>query len=122
MSSSSPGRLAGITGWADRWAAFPGAVLNCRATVAAPEGPTGGSGCSCAAGAGDGSAALPRTSPEADSCTSFCFDFVLFLRSPLLPLPDERRPDLPPEPFADASLLRSLSLLPFFDLVVTPGN
>lgn len=118
MSSSIPGRLAGITGWVDRWVAFPGPAPGCRA----PEVPVDGPGRSCADGAGDGSAALPRTSPDADSCTSFCFDFVLFLRSPLLPLPDERRPDLPPEPFADASLVRSLSLLPFFDLVVTPGN
>jgi hypothetical protein len=44
------------------------------------------------------------------------------LRSPLLPLPpDEWRPDFKPDPFADASLLWSLSLSLFFHFV-PPAN
>lgn len=65
----------------------------------------------------DGSVTLPRTFPDVDSCASFCFGFILVLRS-FLPLPDELRPDFELEFLAEPSLLWSLSLSPFFHFVL----
>lgn len=67
----------------------------------------------------DGSVTLPRTFPDVDSCASFCFGFILVLRS-FRPLPDEFRPlpDFELEFLADPSLLWSLSLSPFFNFVL----
>ena len=64
---------------------------------------------------------LPRTFPDVDNCASFCFGFILVLRSLLfLPPPDELRPDLELEFLAaDPSLSLSLSL--FFSFVL-PAN
>lgn len=113
--SNNPGKLVrGASG--NREAAFSGWFLGCW-VIFAPRG-TDGRGGSCIAGVGTDSTALSRTFPEVDnSCTIFCFGFVLFLRSPLLPLPDEWRPDFVPEPLADASLLCSLSLSHLFHFV-----
>jgi hypothetical protein len=65
-----------------------------------------------------GSVTLPRTFPDVDSCASFCFGFILVLRS-FLPLPEELRPDLELEFLADPSLSLSLSL---FLIFVLPGT
>jgi hypothetical protein len=62
-----------------------------------------------------GSVTLPRTFPDVDSCASFCFGFILVLRS-FLPLPEELRPDLELEFLADPSLSLSLSLFFIFVL------
>lgn len=58
---------------------------------------------------------LPRTFPDVDRCASFCFGYILVLRS-FLPLPDELLPDLELEFLSDQSLALSLSL--FFNYVL----
>lgn len=100
--SSNPGNTGSPASAVSRWVALLEVFLvGCCVFFS-----LGGSGGSWTVGDENGSTTLPSTFPEVDSCASFCFGFVLFLRSPLLPLPpDEWRPDFNPEPFADASLL-----------------
>lgn len=114
--SSNPGNTGSPASALSRWVALLEVFLvGCEFVGCWVFFSLAGSGGSWTVGDENGSTTLPSTFPEVDSWASFCFGFVLFLRSPLLPLPpDEWRPDFNPEPFADASLLWSRSLSPFF--------